>query len=582
MSVRGFKGDSMLMSGVLLSCVLLLTSCTATAQTRHASDMRGGTGNDVTADIPVSRMSVEFLYLAANRAMEDGNPSLAIGFLKAIAEKDPDAVLPRLQLAEGLLQSGRAAEAREPLAQLLAMPELPERQRDTVRMLQAQMQVLDDKPEHAVQSLQSILRDKPDAYPARLMLIRLLSSGQRYSEAHRAINEGLQLGHHPQLYHIQAQLFIRQGKLGKAEASLNTLIQLEPDESGPVLMLSQLALRQGKPVKAENVLRHHLVAHPEALGVSNALGRMLVEQKRGAEAIAVYEDIAERTGGNADVLIALGLLHYQEGQFQQAADTFRRVLTESEDSRASFYLAACLESLGQSDEARKLYARIKGSDENFAEARLRVAAMDLRADRTDAAIISLRQLIRHEPRMARAYTVLSAALMRKKAYQELLDETEAALALPDVPVQLLFNRAAAFEGLKQFNRAAVQIKQLFSIEPDNVEALNFLGYLYAEQGVRLDEAETLIRRALKERPGNGYYLDSLAWVHYQRAEYDKALAVQRKAIVQVPDDPVMHEHLGDILWKNGKPDEARKTWRDAIRLGHQDSRSMQNKIDKGM
>jgi len=560
-----------------LLTILLLSCCTATAQTGHSH-----APDDAVKDIPISRMSADFLYLAAVRAMDDGNGPLAIGFLKAIAEKDPDAVLPRLQLVEILLQSGRAAEARLPVKQLLDMKDVPDEQRSSIRMFQVQLLILDDKPDQAVLNLQSILHDSPDAYPARLMLIRLLTASSRYAEAHRAINDGLASGENSQLYHIQAQLFIRQGDFNKAETSLKTLMQLEPDESGPVLMLSQLAMRMGKPVKAENLLRHHLTKHPESLGVSNALGRMLVEQKRGGEAISVYEDIAERTGGNADVLIALGLLHYQQADFEKAAETFRRVLKEKEDSRAGFYLAASLESLGQSDEAREIYKHIKGNDENFAEAQLRMAAMDLRGGQTDAAVLSLRQLIRNEPRMAPAYSVLSAALMRKKAYKELLSETEPALALEEVPVQLLFNRAAAFEGLKEFSKAAGQIKKLFSIEPDNIEALNFLGYLYAEQGVHLEEAEQLIRRALEKRPDNGYYLDSLAWVHYQRAEYDKALSVQRQAISKVPDDPVMHEHLGDILWKSGKTDEARNTWKDAIRLGHENSRGMQNKIDKGM
>lgn len=562
---------------LLILALLVLASPPATAQTS-----RSGVAQQAGENIPISRMSVEFLYLAASRAMEEENPALAIGFLKAIVEKDPKAVLPRLQLAELLLQIGRAAEAREPVQQLMSMSELPVEDRNTALMLQVQILILDDKPEQAIDNLQAILRDTPDAYPARLMLIRLLTAARRYADAHRAIHDGIKQGDHPQLYHIQAQLFIREGDLKKAEQSLNTLIQLEPDESGPVLMLSQLALRQGKPVKAENVLRHHLAAHPDALGVSNALGRLLVEQKRGSEAIAVYEDIAERTGGNADVLIALGLLHYQQEDFQKAAETFQRVLNEKDDARARFYYAASLEALGKADEAHSIYQHMKKNEENFAEAQLRMATLDLRAGRNDAALLTLRQLIRSEPKMAGAYTVLSAALMRQKAYKELLAETEPALSLDEVPVQLLFNRAAAFEGLKQYTEAAGQIRQLFNIEPDNIEALNFLGYLYAEQGVRLDEAEQLIRRALKEHPDNGYYLDSLAWVHYQRAEYDKALSVQRQAISHVPDDPVMHEHLGDILWKSGKTDEARSTWKDAIRLGHEDSRGMQNKIDKGM
>jgi len=567
----------MMKRSISLLAFFFLTCCAATAQTS-----RSGIAPDGAEDIPISRMDVDFLYLAASRAMEDDNAPLAIGFLKAIAEKDAEAVLQRLQLAEILLQNGRAAEAREPVQQLLDMPELSVEDRNSVRMFQVQILILDNKAEQAIHNLQAILYDAPDTYPARLMLIRLLTAGKHYEDAHQAIAEGLQSGEHPQLYHIQAQLFIHEGALDKAEQALNTLIKLEPDESGPALMLSQLALRQGKPVKAENVLRHHLAGHPDALGVSNALGRMLVEQKRGAEAIAVYEDIAERTGGNVDVLTALGLLHYQQGDYDKAADTFRRVLKEHDDPRARFYLAACFESLGQGEKAKDIYQRIKSSDENFAEAQLRMAAMDLRADRTDAALVTLRQLIRSEPKMAGAYTVLSAALMRQKAYKELLSETDPALSLDDVQVQLLFNRAAAFEGLKQYNEAANQIKKLFTLEPDNIEALNFLGYLYAEQGVRLDEAEQLIRRALKERPDNGYYLDSLAWVHYQRAEYDKALTVQRQAIDHVPNDPVMHEHLGDILWKNGQTEQARSTWRDAIKLGHEDSRSMQNKIDKGM
>ncbi len=568
----------MMMRSFTLLITVMLTCCSATAQTRNLSGNADGSGKG----LPISRMSADFLYLAAAQAMENGNPSLAINFLKALAKKDPDAVLPRLQLAKLLLQNGHTPEAKAPVQELLSMSDLSPDNRDIVRMLQVQILVLDKKHDQAIQSLQTMLRDKPDNYPVRLMLVRLLTATDRLSDAQRSIADGLKNGRHPQLYHIQAQLYIREGQFDKAEQSLKTLMQLEPDESGPVLMFSQLALRLKKPVKAENLLRHHLLKHPEALGVSNALGRLLVEQKRSKEAIAIYEDIAKRTGGNADVLIALGLLHFQNQNFEQAAVAFRKALKQRKDSRAGFYLAASLESLGQQDKARELYQQIQKDDENFAEAQLRMAAIDLREERIDAALAILHQLIRNKPQMADAYSLLSAALMRKKAYRQLLEETESALSLNNLPVQVLFNRAAAFEGLKQYSEAAGQIKRLFTIEPENIEALNFLGYLYAEQGVQLDEAEKLIRRALKQRPDNGYYLDSLAWVHYQRAEYDKALAVQREAVGLVPNDPVMHEHMGDILWKSGRADDARSNWKEAIRLGHEDSRGIQKKIDKGL
>jgi len=561
-----------------LFAIVMLNSCMATAQVKDHQQNTAARDNSRS----IAHMDPEFLYLAASQAIESGNPSLAIGFLKALTEKDQQAVLPRLQLAELLLQSGRAGEARKHIKALLAMPDVAAEYRNKVQLLDVRMLVLDGKQDKAISKLQNMLHDTPAAYPLRLMLVRLLTREKRFAEAHRSIQNGLKLRLHPQLYHIDAQLYIQQGKLGKAEKSLKSLIKIEPDAVGPVLMYSQLVLRQKKPIKAENLLRHFLVRHPESLSVSNALGRLLVDQGRSKEATRVYEDIAERSGGNPDVLIALGLLHFQQQSFAKAAASFRKALKQRKDARATFYLAASVESLGDKDTARELYSSLKKGDENFTAAQLRMAALDLLANRNDAAIKSLHNIIHDKPNAGKAYALLSAALMRKKAFKQLIEETEPALALSKVPTQLLFNRAAAFEGLKQFSQAAGQIKQLFSIDPNNIEALNFLGYLYAEQGIRLDEAEKLIRRALDKRPDNGYYLDSLAWVHFKRSEYTKALLVQRKAVDIVPDDPIMREHLGDILWKSGKTDEARSAWKKAVQLGHDSSHLMQQKIAQGM
>ena len=532
--------------------------------------------------LPIEQLDAPFLYLAATQALEDGNPALATDFLKAVVKKDATAIFPRLQLAELLLRNGQARAADEQVHQLLNMPGLSNRQQRKAELLNVQLLVLDGQEARAIKSLRSMLRQTPEAYPLRLMLIRLLSRAKRYREAHEAIRAGLKQGRHPQLLHIDAQLYMRQGRLNKAAKSLKKLAKLEPDSPATVLMSSRLALKQNKPVKAENLLRHFLARHPDALSVSNALGRLLVRQGRNREAARVYENIAERTGGNPDVLMTMGLLYYQQRDFAHAAASFRRALGQRRDARARFYLAASLDSLGKDDEARKLYSAIPPEDENHTRAQLRLAALDLRDKRNDEAVRTLHGIIRAKPENAEAYVLLSAALLRIKAYKRLLQETEPALALPKVPTQLLFNRAAAYEGQKQYARAAGQIKKLFSIDPDNIEALNFLGYLYAEQGIRLNEAEQLIRKALAKQPDNGYYLDSLAWVHFRRAEYDKALLLQKKAVRIVPDDPVMREHLGDILWKMGKPELARKAWKKAVQLGHDERARMLKKISQGL
>jgi len=562
----------------ILFGMLILASGIAQAQTEHTGNA-GLKKNQVAA---IMRMGPEFLYLAAAQAIENGNPPLAIGFLKAVVEKDEQAVLPRLQLSELLLQMRRISEARTYIKELLAMPGLKDKQQAKVQMLNVQLLVQDGKKTKAISTLQTMVNRTPDSYPLRLMLVRLLTREQRLAEAHRVLQDGLKIQPYPQFYQIDAQIYIREGMLKKAEKSLKTLMKIEPGAATPVLMYSQLLLRQKQPVKAENILRHFLVRYPASLSINNALGRLLVSQGRSKEATRVYEEIAKRSGGNPDVLIALGLLYYQQRSFSKAADAFRQSLSQHKNPHAAFFLAASLESLGKKEEPRKLYQTIKPGDENYADAQLRLAALDLRSNNSDSAIRTIHALIQLKPGFAKAYDLLSAALLRKKAYRQLLDETEPALALPDVPTQLLFNRAAAFEGLKQFPQATGQIKQLFNIDPDNIEALNFLGYLYAEQGIHLEEAEKLIRRALQKSPDNGYYIDSLAWVHFKRAEYNKALNLQNKAVKIVPKDPVMREHLGDILWKNGQTAAARAAWKKAVQLGHHAHSRMQQKIKRGI
>ena len=108
------------------------------------------------------------------------------------------------------------------------------------------------------------------------------------------------------------------------------------------------------------------------------------------------------------------------------------------------------------------------------------------------------------------------------------------------------------------------MQRAIELNPDNAPALNYLGYTYAEQGVRLDEAETLIRRALAISPHDGFYVDSLGWVYYQRGDYDKAIEYLERAVALAADDPTIAEHLGDAYKKAGRTSDALRIYRDAL------------------
>ena len=97
-------------------------------------------------------------------------------------------------------------------------------------------------------------------------------------------------------------------------------------------------------------------------------------------------------------------------------------------------------------------------------------------------------------------------------------------------------------------------------------ALNYLGYSYADRGIHLDQAVDLVQKALKIRPDDGFYLDSLGWAYYKQEKFKKALRLLKRAVDLVPDDSVLREHLGDIYIEISKRKNAKEQWLKALEI----------------
>ena len=127
--------------------------------------------------------------------------------------------------------------------------------------------------------------------------------------------------------------------------------------------------------------------------------------------------------------------------------------------------------------------------------------------------------------------------------------------------------------------ASIEIMQkVITLDPEHANALNYLGYTYADLGRNLDEAERLIKKALKYKPNDGYITDSLGSVYYKKGQFDKALEYIKKAVKLVPDDPIMLEHMGDVYRKlNDKPN-ALKYYQKSLKIKDKDKEALEEKI----
>jgi tetratricopeptide (TPR) repeat protein len=125
------------------------------------------------------------------------------------------------------------------------------------------------------------------------------------------------------------------------------------------------------------------------------------------------------------------------------------------------------------------------------------------------------------------------------------------------------------------------LRQILAVEPGNANALNYLGYLLATRGERLDEAISLVRRALEADPDNGAYLDSLGWAYFKRGDLDEAEKYLLAAAERLPDNSEIQDHLGDMHARRGRLREAISAWMRALAGDGQDvdKAVIQGKID---
>jgi len=137
-----------------------------------------------------------------------------------------------------------------------------------------------------------------------------------------------------------------------------------------------------------------------------------------------------------------------------------------------------------------------------------------------------------------------------------------------INAKFYFNYGAAAEQDGLYEKAAELLRKSIALDPANsAEACNYLGYMWADHNMNLDEAETMIERALEKEPNNASYLDSLGWVEFRKGKFDQALGnLLRAAKGTEHDDPVIFEHIGDTYLKLNRVPEALESWQKALAL----------------
>ena len=230
--------------------------------------------------------------------------------------------------------------------------------------------------------------------------------------------------------------------------------------------------------------------------------------------------------------------------------------------------ADLLVELGQYDLAIKEHEKLSDIQPQFFASELGRAEALRSSGKETAAIEVLVELTRQYPNSANGFSILGNHYRRLEAYDKAEVSYGEAIKLYEAKGEagwfLYYVRGITRERLDLWSLAEKDFRKALSLNPNQPQVLNYLGYSLIEKNSNLDEALDMIERAVKESPDSGYIVDSLGWGYYKLGQYEKAVPNLERAAELMPVDPIVNDHLGDVYWMVGRKTEAEFQWRRAL------------------
>ncbi|MFW5837092.1 MAG: tetratricopeptide repeat protein [Desulfovibrionaceae bacterium] len=486
-------------------------------------------------------------------------------------EPSPDIYLEKANLYWNTPQIGLAREVLKE-----GMKRFPENRR--IALYLANSFLIQNRIDDAVHVLETYLERVPGDLAARRRLARILVEGERHARAMDVLTAIPPDKRDPDVLLLMARAGGRLGKVREAIRTLERAVKIDPESieawaelaylqeldkryeaaertyarimsmDAPEEQLREIRLRQVQlNLKLNNPDRAMalVLETPRSESFMLEAARIFLDQDFHAQADKVLEAMVEEGPLPVEAYFyeaAIALEHDKKPR--RALEILERVPEDSRHYRRSLqFRAHLLLNMGQGEEAMELIAQGKKRYPGDKDLRMLEAAYLEEQGRLEQAEAVFREILAHHPKDAEAMFQLGVLLDR-------------------------MGRTAD---------AVNMMEQVIALDPDHADALNYAGYTLAEMDRDLDRALVLVKNALKHKPGNGYIIDSLAWVYYKLGRLQQAWEEIRRA-VSAEDDATIWEHYGDIARALGKKDKARQGYQRSLKLGTEQEGRVRSKL----
>ncbi|HFD10947.1 MAG TPA: tetratricopeptide repeat protein [Crenotrichaceae bacterium] len=354
-----------------------------------------------------------------------------------------------------------------------------------------------------------------------------------------------------------AYIALRQNDVATAERNLEKALSLRPDWDAALLMKTKLVAQSGDTATALAMLEKATLQFPDNAEIHTLYAKMLAMQHDYPKAVKHFQRVVELDPGNADAGFALAIMQSALGDFDSARDGLLELAKNPRYRQRAYLQLGQLSAENQLyDEALAWLDQVESGPLAY-DAHIYASEILLKQHDLEGALSQLKRLRNQFPQLNARITLREAEIHSKNNQPEKAVEVlSAALEINPEDKQLLYMRSLLADQIGDYQMAESDLKALLKLEPDNVNALNALGYILCNRTDRLHDAEGYLQQAFKLKPNDPAILDSMGWLRYRQKNINDALKYLQSAYLQ-NNDVEIGAHLAEVLWVGNQHEQAR-------------------------
>ncbi len=542
----------------------------------EAQDALKANPDDLNARRVLGRIYTQQIGDAQANRVDENMARKAVEQYKAITDKDPKDVDSLIMLGRLDRVLNSSVDAETAFKKALAA---------------------DPENEDALTGLASVYSDRGDTKGATALLEKLAQNNpspralislaanyeqmKEYALAADAFKKALAMD--PSRQELKTQLAQDEAMAGQYDDALKSYQELaadNPKDPVPYARMAQIYEEQRKLEDARKFMDKARAIDPDNDEIRYYDSHLYVDEGKLPEAIKELKDVldatsrknydAEQKTTRARTMDELGVLYRKNEQPEQAVAVFRDIAALDAD-QAARATAQIIDTYREVKDYAKATQEADVAVKKYPDDRaVRAVRAALYSDQNkpDAAILELKKMLNGKDGDREVY--LQMADVYQKAHDfthmaDVLDSAEKLATEKEDKTNIMFLRGAMYERQKKFDLAEKEFREVLAQDPKNASAWNYLGYMLADQGTRLTEAQGYVQKALELDPDNYAYLDSLGWIYFRQNKLDDAENQLAHSIRLMAKDPTIHDHLGDVLFKKGKLKEAIAQWQSSLK-----------------